>query len=95
MFSSAARSVLQTILGVHLFGDILNTSRVTSISLIVVGTLLYTYYKSKPFVAAAAALRSDREEETRPLAGAHGGVASGSGEVEKGVDLEEREKETV
>jgi len=45
MFSSAARSVLQTILGVWLFGDILTVNRATSILVICGGTMYYTWVK--------------------------------------------------
>ncbi|ORX40987.1 hypothetical protein BD324DRAFT_612783 [Kockovaella imperatae] len=48
MFSSAVRSVLQTLLGVWLFRDIINASRVMSITLILTGSLLYTWIKSRP-----------------------------------------------
>ncbi|KAF4623416.1 hypothetical protein D9613_002248 [Agrocybe pediades] len=51
MFSSAARSVLQTALGVSIFGDILTTNRAGSISVILGGTMFYTWIKS---VEAAA-----------------------------------------
>jgi len=46
MFSSAARSVLQTILGVLIFNDILNLHRALSILTILFGTLHYTYVKA-------------------------------------------------
>ncbi|GFZ48042.1 hypothetical protein JCM24511_05790 [Saitozyma sp. JCM 24511] len=48
MFSAAVRSVLQTILGVQLFGDVINASRIISILLILLGSLSYTYHKSRP-----------------------------------------------
>jgi GDP-fucose transporter C1 len=47
MFSSAARSVLQTILGVWLFSDILTTNRASSIFVILLGTMYYTWVKSQ------------------------------------------------
>ncbi|THV07509.1 hypothetical protein K435DRAFT_833396 [Dendrothele bispora CBS 962.96] len=46
MFSSAARSVLQTLLGVWIFHDLLNTNRASSILLILGGTMYYTWVKS-------------------------------------------------
>jgi GDP-fucose transporter C1 len=46
MFSSAARSVLQTALGVWIFNDILTMNRAASISVILGGTMLYTWIKS-------------------------------------------------
>ncbi|KXN88806.1 GDP-fucose transporter 1 [Leucoagaricus sp. SymC.cos] len=46
MFSSAARSVLQTLLGVCIFQDVLNVERATSILVILVGTMYYTWIKS-------------------------------------------------
>jgi len=45
MFSSAARSVLQTLFGVWLFGDILTANRATSILVICGGTMYYTWAK--------------------------------------------------
>ncbi|XP_006454109.1 hypothetical protein AGABI2DRAFT_189416 [Agaricus bisporus var. bisporus H97] len=46
MFSSAARSVLQTLLGVLIFKDVLNVERATSILVILAGTMYYTWIKS-------------------------------------------------
>ncbi|EMD41918.1 hypothetical protein CERSUDRAFT_110473 [Gelatoporia subvermispora B] len=46
MFSSAARSVIQTLLGVWLFHDLLTTNRATSILVILLGTIYYTWAKS-------------------------------------------------
>ncbi|PCH33966.1 hypothetical protein WOLCODRAFT_135418 [Wolfiporia cocos MD-104 SS10] len=46
MFSSAARSVVQTLLGVLLFGDILTTNRTASIMVITLGTVYYTWVKA-------------------------------------------------
>ncbi|KAL1412682.1 hypothetical protein Q8F55_000429 [Vanrija albida] len=67
MFSSACRSVLQTILGVQLFGDLLNTSRVASIVLIMAGTLLYTWHKAQGAPAPAQQRPSEQAaaEEAR------------------------------
>lgn len=45
MFSSAARSVLQTLLGVWLFNDILTVNRGSSILVICAGTMYYTWVK--------------------------------------------------
>ncbi|OCF54691.1 hypothetical protein L486_07825 [Kwoniella mangroviensis CBS 10435] len=47
MFSSAMRSVLQTMLGVYIFGDILNASRIMSIVLIIIGSCVYTWNQSR------------------------------------------------
>ncbi|KAK0481728.1 hypothetical protein IW261DRAFT_1472160 [Armillaria novae-zelandiae] len=46
MFSSAARSVLQTILGVWIFSDLLTVNRASSILVILGGTMFYTWVKS-------------------------------------------------
>jgi len=46
MFSSAARSVIQTVLGVFIFGDIITSNRGLSILVITIGTLYYTWLKS-------------------------------------------------
>jgi len=54
MFSSAARSVLQTALGVWIFNDILTVNRAASITVILGGTMLYTWIKSRGTRAAVA-----------------------------------------
>ncbi|KAH9997717.1 hypothetical protein BJV74DRAFT_826060 [Russula compacta] len=46
MFSSASRSVLQTLLGVWLFQDVLTVNRVMSISTILGGSMYYTWVKT-------------------------------------------------
>jgi GDP-fucose transporter C1 len=46
MFSSAARSVLQTVIGVTYFGDLITTNRATSIIVILGGTMFYTWIKA-------------------------------------------------
>jgi GDP-fucose transporter C1 len=46
MFSSAVRSVFQTLLGVWLFGDILTASRAVSIGVILGGTMYYTWVRA-------------------------------------------------
>ncbi|KAJ7691583.1 hypothetical protein B0H17DRAFT_1159766 [Mycena rosella] len=47
MFSSAARSVIQTVLGVLIFGDIMTTYRLGGIGLITCGTIFYTWAQSQ------------------------------------------------
>ncbi|KAL0572930.1 hypothetical protein V5O48_009043 [Marasmius crinis-equi] len=47
MFSSAARSVIQTLLGVWIFNDLLTINRGTSILVILGGTMYFTWVKSK------------------------------------------------
>lgn len=46
MFSSAAKGVLQTLLGVWIFNDLLTTTRASSILVILAGSMLYTWIKS-------------------------------------------------
>ncbi|KAJ6503383.1 hypothetical protein C8R47DRAFT_200947 [Mycena vitilis] len=46
MFSSAARSVLQTVIGVTFFGDLITTNRASSIIIILGGTMFYTWVKA-------------------------------------------------
>lgn len=48
MFSSAARSVLQTLIGVWAFKDVLNVNRGLSIGIILGGTMYYTWIRSAP-----------------------------------------------
>lgn len=59
MFSSAAKSVLQSILGSYLFGDIITSHRAASIVVITFGTLLYTWNQSNH-------QRSRSKDETKP-----------------------------
>ncbi|KAG9034483.1 hypothetical protein FRB95_013159 [Tulasnella sp. JGI-2019a] len=47
MFSSACRSVLQTVLGVWIFDDLLTFNRITSILTILKGSMYYTWIKSQ------------------------------------------------
>ncbi|RSH94472.1 hypothetical protein EHS25_004275 [Saitozyma podzolica] len=47
MISSAARGVLQTMLAVYFFGDVLSKGRVISIILIISGSMLYVYSKTE------------------------------------------------
>ncbi|ORY27496.1 hypothetical protein BCR39DRAFT_538287 [Naematelia encephala] len=47
MISSAARGVLQTILAVYIFHDVLSRGRIISIFLIISGSVLYVYAKEK------------------------------------------------
>lgn len=47
MVSSAVRGVIQTILGVWLFSDIVTSGRLSGIGLILSGSILYTYLKDK------------------------------------------------
>jgi len=46
MFSSAARSGIQTVLGVWLFHDVLTTNRMISLATILSGTMYYTWVKA-------------------------------------------------
>ncbi|KAF7308748.1 TPT domain-containing protein [Mycena kentingensis (nom. inval.)] len=48
MFSSAAKGVIQTLLGMWIFGDILTQTRAYSILTITAGTVYYTYVQSQP-----------------------------------------------
>jgi len=63
MFSSAARSVLQTIFGVWLFNDILTTNRAASIFVILLGTMYYTWVKSKESAPPAQPRTQDVEAQ--------------------------------
>lgn len=47
MFSSAAKSVIQTLLAVLIFGDVLTKYRLGGIVLITLGTIYYTWTQSK------------------------------------------------
>ncbi|KAI0756815.1 hypothetical protein C8Q80DRAFT_1091621 [Daedaleopsis nitida] len=47
MFSSAARTAIQTLLGVCIFDDLLTRNRIASILVIAAGTMYYTWVKSQ------------------------------------------------
>ncbi|WVR03996.1 hypothetical protein IAU60_000995 [Kwoniella sp. DSM 27419] len=47
MISSASRGVLQTMLAVYIFGDVMSRGRVMSIFLIISGSVLYVYAKNE------------------------------------------------
>ncbi|KAG8848873.1 hypothetical protein FRB96_001005 [Tulasnella sp. 330] len=74
MFSSAARSVIQTVLGVMVFNDIITNNRAMSISVITIGTLYYTWIKSsggppRGAVTLPPTPTTDRDVEKQALAG--------------------------
>lgn len=52
MFSSAARSVIQTLLGVWIFHDVLTVNRTISLGAILGGTMYYTWVKATEQVQA-------------------------------------------
>ncbi|KAJ3721744.1 hypothetical protein C8R42DRAFT_607434 [Lentinula raphanica] len=66
MFSSAARSVLQTLLGVYIFHDILTVNRVSSILIILGGTMYYTWVKSLDFKPSPPQQPVDLESARSP-----------------------------
>ncbi|OCF45081.1 hypothetical protein I317_01133 [Kwoniella heveanensis CBS 569] len=47
MISSASRGVLQTMLAVYIFGDVMSRGRIISIFLIISGSVLYVYAKTE------------------------------------------------
>ncbi|KAJ7104437.1 hypothetical protein B0H15DRAFT_766483 [Mycena belliarum] len=70
MFSSAARSVIQTVLGVLIFGDIMTTYRLSGITLITCGTIFYTLVQTqaKPFgMAPVLTSHHDVEKQDEKL----------------------------
>jgi len=70
MISAAVRGVIQTFLGYSLFGDVITNGRISGISLILAGSLLYTYLKDREMRQRDAEKKAnayamvDREEET-------------------------------
>lgn len=64
MFTSAVRSALQTFLSVWIFKDVLTVPRLTSIMVILVGSCLYTWVKS----------RDNRRRDPQPPANAEAKV---------------------
>jgi len=52
MVSAAVRGVLQTLLSVALFGDVITRGRISSIAIILVGSIYYTWVKNEETIAA-------------------------------------------
>ncbi|KAG6811751.1 hypothetical protein H0H92_005948 [Tricholoma furcatifolium] len=65
MFSSAARTGLQVFLGVKLFGDVFTTQRAMSVITILIGTLLYTYVKTRESSAPPPPPQSSKDVEAQ------------------------------
>ncbi|EJU05457.1 hypothetical protein DACRYDRAFT_46518, partial [Dacryopinax primogenitus] len=63
MFSSAVRSVLQVLLGIWIFGDILTVNRLLSIGTILLGTMYYTWIKSQEMAKPRQAKKPTDEEK--------------------------------
>ncbi|KZW00357.1 hypothetical protein EXIGLDRAFT_667371 [Exidia glandulosa HHB12029] len=53
MISSAVRSVFQSLLAMWLFHDIITTGRASSIGIILIGSIYYTYVKNEEAIARA------------------------------------------
>jgi len=81
MFSSAARSVIQTLLGVWLFGDLLTTNRAISLGTILGGTMYYTWVKTTDQAPQASPQCADIEALDKP-----------KGNMFEGDDRQMREK---
>ncbi|KAH9944222.1 uncharacterized protein BXZ73DRAFT_73791 [Epithele typhae] len=88
MFSSAARSAIQTLLGVWIFDDILTTHRVGSILIIAAGTVYYTWTKS--IEAAMAAPPKHMPLPTDDVEANAGGLTSLTEENEEAYDMQEK-----
>jgi len=84
MFSSAARSVIQTLLGVWLFQDILTVNRVLSIMTILCGTMYYTWVKATNQAPAQPQPRPVDLEALHRL----------RDDKDESIDLQDREKAT-
>ncbi|KAI0347795.1 hypothetical protein BDW22DRAFT_19691 [Trametopsis cervina] len=68
MFSSAARSVIQTLLGVWIFKDLLTINRALSIVIIALGTMYYTWVRSADTAPPKPAVHSvDLEKAEQAL----------------------------
>jgi len=80
MFSSAARSVIQTLFGVLFFKDVITPGRGASIGLITLGAMYYTWVMSNP-PSPTPSKKTVNEEEEAMLKGME------SGEIEI-VELE-------
>ncbi|KAF8218279.1 hypothetical protein K438DRAFT_1925417 [Mycena galopus ATCC 62051] len=66
MFSAAAKSVIQTVLGVFFFGDVITVYRLGAITLITGGTIFYTWTQSN-VRSATPAPKNDLEQQNQEL----------------------------
>jgi len=82
MFSSAARSVIQTLLGVWIFGDVLTTNRTISLGTILGGTMYYTWTKATEQVQPQASPDLEALDKAK-------------GDMFEGDDCQRREKQTL
>lgn len=78
MVSSAVRSVLQTMLGVLLFGEIVTGRRASSVGVITLGALYYTWIQSgsAPRVPPTTVDGEDEEKLRKPIRPGHGATQS-------------------
>ncbi|KAF7368926.1 TPT domain-containing protein [Mycena venus] len=65
MFSAAAKSVIQMMLGVFFFGDIITTYRLGAITLITGGTMFYTWTQSNARSETVLAPKNDLERQNQ------------------------------
>ncbi|KAJ7198845.1 hypothetical protein GGX14DRAFT_699985, partial [Mycena pura] len=89
MFSSAAKGVIQTLLGMWIFSDVLTQSRLYSIAIITGGTVYYTWEQTKP--KREALPESDAEKQLpveRPIDGEKRVLdGNDAGKSRKGIEL--------
>ncbi|KAJ7661234.1 hypothetical protein B0H17DRAFT_1337218 [Mycena rosella] len=63
MFSSAARGVVQTMLGISIFGDVMTTPRAYSVTIITCGTIFYSWVQSSKPKARFPKSDNDMEKQ--------------------------------
>ncbi|KIM22890.1 hypothetical protein M408DRAFT_78318 [Serendipita vermifera MAFF 305830] len=98
MISSAVRGILQSAMGVWVFGDIITTGRGTSILVILTGSMYYTWVKNEEVLQqrereqqrqGQAPLVRQPEEASALVFDAGGRESREDGDIERGYDLGE------
>lgn len=63
MISSAVRGVIQTALGAIVFGDVITTGRMAGITLILIGSMFYSWTKDRELSEASRKQQADGDDE--------------------------------
>jgi len=93
MFSSAARTVLQALLGVWFFEDVLTVPRATSLLTIMSGTLIYTWIKSSSSAPTPAPIEVKDKDLERGLEESQSMMSDDTLFVAEGDEDDEEDRE--
>ncbi|PPQ74351.1 hypothetical protein CVT24_000662 [Panaeolus cyanescens] len=91
MVSSAVRGVAASLLGMWLFHDIITTGRASSIFIILLGSILYTWIKHKESQSSASSSRSHSPSPSSGQSSKNGSRRTSTGGVYERVKVEDVE----